>query len=184
MISVDYELEGHIVCVRPSMDKFDGRNSRDIEIANVLDRPLRMYLNRPLIAILETLGVPADEFVRLQRMAIEATRNAAVSISASAELLENHGLGASFRLPGILKYLAKNTESSFDMLGSSLASQSMGFAVVHILRDLMHRARIPVGGSCTLVGIADIHGYLKECEIFGDLFVYSGWRRSLIIYQH
>lgn len=44
--------------------------------------------------------------------------------------------------------------------------KSLEFAVHHVLRELKQRSRIPVPGGCTLVGVADIHGYLKEGEIF------------------
>jgi hypothetical protein len=44
--------------------------------------------------------------------------------------------------------------------------ESLDLAVQHVLRELKHRARIPVPGSWTLVGIADIHDFLKEGEIF------------------
>jgi len=36
----------------------------------------------------------------------------------------------------------------------------------HVLRDLKHHARIPVDEGYTLVGVADIHDYLQEGEVF------------------
>ncbi|RPD63036.1 hypothetical protein L227DRAFT_572890, partial [Lentinus tigrinus ALCF2SS1-6] len=43
----------------------------------------------------------------------------------------------------------------------------MDFATNHVLRELKHRARIPVPGndSWTLVGIPDEYGWLKENEV-------------------
>ena len=37
---------------------------------------------------------------------------------------------------------------------------------VKFLRELKHHARIPVPDGWTLVGAADVHGYLQEGEIF------------------
>ena len=44
----------------------------------------------------------------------------------------------------------------------------MDFAVNHVLRDLKYHARIPVPGpdSWTLVGVADVHKYLREGQVF------------------
>jgi RNA-dependent RNA polymerase len=55
MLSVDYTMSSHdsTICVRPSMIKFDAPNSLDIEIAGTFENPKPMYLNRPLIMILE-----------------------------------------------------------------------------------------------------------------------------------
>ncbi len=38
--------------------------------------------------------------------------------------------------------------------------------IYHVLRDLKHHARIPVDEGYTLVGVADIHDYLQEGEVF------------------
>lgn len=32
--------------------------------------------------------------------------------------------------------------------------------------ELKHRCRIPIEGAWNLVGVADIHGYLNEGEVF------------------
>lgn len=45
MIYVDPRLEGRVLCLRPSMNKFDAPDSLDIEISNV-PRASAMYLNR------------------------------------------------------------------------------------------------------------------------------------------
>ena len=42
----------------------------------------------------------------------------------------------------------------------------MEFAVNHVLRDLKQRARIPIPGAWTLVGVADVHGFLQKDQIF------------------
>lgn len=62
MISVDYKLRGNVICLRPSMIKFDAPASLKIEIARAFDRPGPYYLNRPLIMVLEDLGVPFQVF--------------------------------------------------------------------------------------------------------------------------
>lgn len=38
MLAIDYRLEGSVICVRKSMDKFDSA-SLDVEVARAFDRP-------------------------------------------------------------------------------------------------------------------------------------------------
>ncbi|KAG9048828.1 hypothetical protein FS837_011911 [Tulasnella sp. UAMH 9824] len=45
-------------------------------------------------------------------------------------------------------------------------NRSIRFARNHVLREMKHRARIPVKGSYTLVGVADFTGYLPPNTIF------------------
>ncbi|KDQ20445.1 hypothetical protein BOTBODRAFT_124037 [Botryobasidium botryosum FD-172 SS1] len=170
MLSVDYKMKEPTLCVRPSMDKFDAPNSRDIEIARAFDKPGPMYLNRPLIMILDTLGVPTHVFSRLQKIAVEDTKAAVGQLERAARLLEQHGLGTSFRLPSVMLNLYKEgfgfDENSNFTLADEFLQQSLHFGVNHILRELKHRARIPVKDCWTLVGIADVHDFLEEGEIF------------------
>lgn len=50
------------MCIRPSMMKFTAASSTTIEIAKAFDKPGPYYLNRPLIMLLEGLGVPYEVF--------------------------------------------------------------------------------------------------------------------------
>ena len=164
MLSVDYTLEGRVIGLRPSMTKFDAPNSLSIEIARAFDRPGKYYLNRPLIMLLEGLGVPYDIFESLQDDAVQDAQESTSSLEKSARLLEAYGLGASYRIT--------STMLGLDRLGVGPLTedifwqQMMDFAVNHVLRELKHHARIPVPHGWTLVGVADVHGYLQEGEIF------------------
>ena len=65
MLSVDYRMseDDATICVRPSMIKFDAPHSLDVEIAGTFERPKPMYLNRPLIMILEVSSILIDNNV-------------------------------------------------------------------------------------------------------------------------
>lgn len=172
MLSVDYRLEpeGRVVCLRPSMTKFDSLSTH-IEIAQSFDKPSPMYLNRPLIMLLEGLGVNAGVFLRLQRDAVANTKAAVEEIGSAAGMLEGCGLGSSFRLPSVflsLKKLGCNFKGvdPDNLIADEFTSRLLTFAVNHALRELKHHARIPVPRSWTLVGIADVHSFLKEGQIF------------------
>jgi len=83
MISVDHTLSGSVICLRPSMVKFLTEEAvNDIEIAPAFDKPGPYFLNRPLIMLLEGLGVPYNIFKKYQDEAVQTTRKATSSLVA------------------------------------------------------------------------------------------------------
>ncbi|KAG9002982.1 hypothetical protein FRB90_011273 [Tulasnella sp. 427] len=166
VVSVDYKLKGkRLIRVRPSMDKFDAPHSLGIEISEAFNKPSRMYLNRPLIMLLDTLGVTHAAFIRLQDAALEDAKDALNHPDSSAMLMEQHGLGEAFELPGLLtrfrKYGLQNLHERDPFFRKLLS-----FSLYHAQRELKYHARILVPGSWTVVGVADIHNQLEDGEIY------------------
>ena len=163
MVSVDYRQTGRELVLRPSMIKFQAPKWSEIEIARAFDRPSPFYLNRPLIMVLEGLGVEYATFKMYQDGAVREAQDARQDFERAGRLLESFGLGASFRLPSIMYNLHK--------LGVPMQKEDpfykhlMDFAINHVLRELKHHARIPIPGY-TLVGVADVHGWLQPDEVF------------------
>lgn len=140
--------------------------------------------------------MPADVFLGLQREAIREVEAAIESFSECAEFLDTNGCGSSYRVSSVFLHLAR--------LGLTLGGQgpmavrdgflnrSIRFAKNHVLREIKHKARIPVKGiyvpaltptplslndskgSYTLVGVADFTGYLPPNTIFGNLCAIAG----------
>lgn len=164
MLSVDYNLSGRAICLRPSMIKFEAPNSRNIEIARAFDKPGPFYLNRPLIMILEDLGVQYKTFYDLQVTAVKEAERSRESLGQAARLLERFGLGTSFRLTSVMLSLEKLGVGP--LRDDVFWKQMMDFAINHVLRGLKHHARIPVENAWNVVGVADIHKYLNEGEVF------------------
>jgi RNA-dependent RNA polymerase len=170
MLSVDTRLKGRAVCRRPSMIKFTSESpSSEIEIAGTFTKPRKMFLNRPLIMLLGGLGVETHVFLQLQRNTVEQTISAAKDIGATASLIEALGLGSAFHLPSVLHSL-KNLQLDFAYDANSMLTPFWmrildGF-VHHALRELKSHARIPLPGSWTLIGVADVYEELQEGEIF------------------
>jgi RNA-dependent RNA polymerase len=169
MFSVDYTRTGDQVYIRDSMEKFDAPDSLDIEIAKAFDKPTPGCLNRPLIMLLETLGLEKDIFLELQRAAVKMTEGAIKSLDTASSLLDAHDLGTSFGL----RYVFKNMAG----MGADLGTQDdlwpflehvLKFCANHVLRDLKYRARIPIPESWTLVGVADEYDLLQEGQIYGE----------------
>lgn len=163
MLSVNHRLSGRIICLRPSMIKFEAPQSRAVEIARAFDRPAPYFLNRPLIMLLDGLGIKYESFKEFQDRAVAQAKEAVASLSYATSMLEQHGLGVSFRLPSVLKHLEKLGIANHDGTFYRLALE---YAIHHVLRELKNRARIPVPGGWTLVGVADEHRYLEVDQIY------------------
>lgn len=168
---IDPTLKGKVICLRPSMQKFDAASdSLTLDIAYAFDRPLPAYLNRPLIKILEDLGVPPEGFLALQRRAVATVEASKASLKAAAHLLEQSGLGSASRLPAALHRLVR-------VLGDDVAPASLDpflsscvdIAVTEALRSLKFKARIPLPDSWTLVGVVDEDGVLEEGEVYARI---------------
>ncbi|KAH7868663.1 RNA dependent RNA polymerase-domain-containing protein [Lentinula edodes] len=162
MLSVDYKLTGMTIGLRPSMIKFIGAPSTKLEIAQVFDKPTPFYLNRPLIVLLEGLGVPFETFKYYQDLAVKEAHEAMHSLESASYFFQVQGIGGSFRLPTVMTLLSK---IGYTMLKDDFFERVLDLGVKHVLRDLKYRARIPVPGAYNLVGIADINQELGPNEI-------------------
>ncbi|KAF9650744.1 RdRP-domain-containing protein [Thelephora ganbajun] len=162
MVSVDYRQSGRELVIRPSMIKFQAPEWSEIEIARAFDRPSSFYLNRPLIMVLECLGVKYKVFKEYQDGAVQQAEDSRRDFERAGRLLESFGLGASFRLSSIMYHLHK---LGVPMQKDPFFKHLMDFAINHVLRELKHHARIPIPGY-TLVGVADVHGWLQPDEVF------------------
>ncbi|KAH8117020.1 RNA dependent RNA polymerase-domain-containing protein [Phellopilus nigrolimitatus] len=187
VVCVDDQLEGVAMRLRESMRKFQVNKTAvaDIEIAKAFHSPGTMYLNRPLIMLLEDLGVKKEAFLDLLEKAVADIKMARNSSEKFVSILKKHGLGSDFGLSAtLLKLLSyglglKNQDPS-RMLNSSFLNELVSCALSSVLRDIKHRCRLPVPKSWTLVGVADEgrayiqQGLYKEEEVFtlqeGDIF--------------
>ncbi|KAG6842522.1 hypothetical protein C0991_000048 [Blastosporella zonata] len=163
MLSIDHTLGGRAICLRPSMIKFED-TTLDIDIARAFDKPGPYFLNRPLIMLLENLGVDYGVFKHFQDKAVRETEQATQSLGKAARMLETYGLGSSYRLTSVMLSLAKLDVD--DIPNNPFYHQMLVYATNHVLRLLKNHARIPIPDAWTLVGVADIHKFLQEGEIF------------------
>jgi hypothetical protein len=166
MLSIDPTLPGEIVRLRPSMSKFDA-DSYTLDIASSFRRPLPSFLNRPLIKILEDLKIPSHVFMSAQQKTVRSIERSRESFRQSAKLMEKAGLGFSSSFPKILKRFSSlmRTDNP-DEVRSTFIDDCLDLAVIECLRDLKYRARIPLEGSYTLVGVADEEFCLQEGQIY------------------
>jgi RNA-dependent RNA polymerase len=134
-------------------------------------------LYRPLIAILEHLGVATDWFLRLQTLALSEANDTLLSISEdAAEFLNTRHLGRPYGFPAIIRGLKKYgisrailEDAPHPMLDFFLRSLSV--AIVHVDRELKYRARIRVPWGHSLVGVADVHKELEEWCVYSTFLI-------------
>ena len=177
MLSLDNRLKGDTMYIRPSMKKFDGSPSWDIEMCNANSKPLPMFLNRQYIKILEDLGVSADVFLRLQRQRVKELRMMTTSHVNASKFLEFHHIGIAAHLPYLIKLLG--------YIGVPLQADDFLQGVVEVaalsqLREIKYRGRILLDNGITLFGIMDETGYLKEGEIYCVFERATGGKKVLI----
>lgn len=163
VVALDTRLQGSQLCLRPSMIKFRGSTDRNIEICSTPGW-LPMVLNRPLIKVLEDLQVKKETFMDLQRDAINELRESTRSAHLAANFLKRRGVApASIKLPWMIEALYN---IGLNFREDEFLERALELALLTALRDLKHRARIPVPDGVTLIGIVDETGFLKEGEIY------------------
>ncbi|KAF8542541.1 RNA dependent RNA polymerase-domain-containing protein [Trichophaea hybrida] len=163
MIALDPTLKGDKLCLRKSMIKFEGSEARNIELCTWASR-LPMFLNRPLIKVLEDLGVKDNTFLQLQNDAVERLRDSSKSAALAANFLRRRGVSSScLRLPWLFEGL-KNV--GMDFWDDQFLERALELSLLMDLRDIKYRGRIPVKYGVTLIGVLDETKYLEEGEIY------------------
>lgn len=163
VVSLDTSLRGSKLCLRDSMIKFRGSTDRNIEICSTA-KWLPMVLNRPLIKVLEDLGVADETFISLQQDAVRILRESTQSPLFAASFLKRQRIASGpNRFPWMIEALY-NLELNFR--DDTFLERAFELALLTALRDLKHKARIPVPGGVTLIGIVDETGVLEEGEVY------------------
>ena len=91
---------------------------------------------------METLGVKAPIFLRLQDAAVKTAKEALDTPQGTATLLRTHGLGKSYRLASTFELVEKFGLQDLFLSDRTLA-RSRHYAYYHVLRDMKYKARVP-----------------------------------------
>ncbi|KAI0029220.1 RdRP-domain-containing protein [Vararia minispora EC-137] len=179
VVAIDHRLKGVLMRLRPSQRKFHSHEVGEapLEIARAFDYPNAAYLNKPIVMVLEDRGVDKNAFIELQELAKMQVYTAQDSLPNFRNFLRASNLGLKFHLPFILEqlYLLGLDLTDRDgkrVLGNNLMGRLLRYGINNVLRDIKHRARIPVPKSYQLVGVADEGTtYVKEGHSKnGDIF--------------
>jgi RNA-dependent RNA polymerase len=166
---------GKVICLRPSQEKFEAPDVLTLDIQSTSSRPKAMFLNRPLIVLLEHLGVDPSSIITLQDAAIRNVQSLRTSLSRASELFMQHGLGSSFHLPSLFNNIVKvlgldiDDQSSPGFFRHKLIEDALYCAATHALREIKYRSHILVPDSVTLLGVSDEWDCLEEGEIYATV---------------
>lgn len=129
--------------------------------------------------LLEDVGVRRTEFQKLQDAAVADAKTIDESIMHMRNVLSAHGLGTPYGVKSILDRLrerykldlhATNTKLGID---NPFLRQLRQVAMIDVLRDIKHSARIPIPDSYLLVGVADEGPSYKDEPGYEDVFCLS-----------
>ena len=172
MISLNPRLQGDKFELRPSQVKFPAEMT-GLGICGVAKRPLPFYLNRPMIKVLEDLGVDTASFQTLQDRAIQKLRAITNSPINAAGFLRRSDVGIAAHLTWLFEKL--------NFMGIPVIEDRFLWSIIELtvltnLRDLKHRMRIPVDKGVTLYGVMDESDTLTE----GEIYVSANEREEII----
>ncbi|TAQ89950.1 hypothetical protein B7494_g1737 [Chlorociboria aeruginascens] len=177
MVSEDPRLKGDVICLRPSMIKFEGSNDTDIEICDAAHRPLPMYLNRQLIKILEDLGVNDKFFLDLQAEQVNRLRLITSNPINASNFLRTQSVGDSIQLSWLIKQLSY---LNLDFRADGFLRDALEMVVLMELRQLKHKTRILVENGYHLYGLMDETGILEEGQVFCTFNDDNGSQRIIV----
>ena len=163
MIALDSRLKGMSVFIRPSMTKFRGSTSNDVEICTAAYKAGELRLNQQLIKILEDMGAGHQFFLGLQAKEIERLRSTTSSTENASRFLKSQSIGDRINLP---RFLRKLLPLQLSFQDDNFLTNMVETAVLIQLRTLKYKAQIPVKDGFTLLGIMDETGILEEGQIF------------------
>lgn len=163
MLSLDTELEGSQICIRPSMKKFESPDEANLDICDMASKPIPMMLNRQMIKILEDMDAPPWWFLELQRKEVNHLRAITRTVSSTASFLAMKDIGESIRLPHLLRQTeAMGVDYHQDLFLRSVVEM----ALLKEIKLIKHKARIPVPKGITLFGVMDETGFLQEGQVY------------------
>lgn len=164
VLALDPTLRGKTFCIRKeSMVKFDGTDVMQLGICDTASRPLRLWLNRQMIKILEDMGTSDEWFMGLQNRELKVLRAVTAQAVNTSTFLRCELIGTGMGLPGLIIAMDR---LGLDFRRDVFLKTVVEHVVLRELRLLKHKARIPVDKGVTLFGIMDETGYLKEGEVF------------------
>lgn len=165
VVALDPMLAGRRMCTRPSMEKFES-TARTLEVCS-LATVLPAYLNRQLITLLSTLGVPNCVFHRLQREMIEGIDAMLIDSVAAVAMLTSLGEPRDGAIATALRML----KAGLSVRDEPYLAPLVSAVHAHVLHGLSLKSRIRVPDGALLMGVLDETATLQPGEVFIRLAV-------------
>lgn len=167
MVQVDPAMKQRTIALRPSQVKFQSSRTR-LEIAGTFSAGPG-FLNRPLIKLLEDLGIHPRQFLKLQAQATAKITNSRTALASAIVLLRDWSLAPATHFTRTLDYLARHSVTRGAAFANPFVSRCLDAAVTHALREIKHSGRIPLPGCYNLVGVLDVDECLGPDEIYAKM---------------
>lgn len=167
MVQVDPALKRRAIALRPSQIKFLSSRTR-LEIAGTFSAGPG-FLNRPLIKLLEDLGIHSRHFLKLQAQATAKITYSRTALASAIVLLRDWSLAPATHFTRTLDYLARHSVTRGAAFANPFVSRCLDAAVTHALREIKHSGRIPLPGCYNLVGVLDVDECLGPDEIYAKM---------------
>ena len=148
VLTLDPTLIGRKLCTRPSMEKFES-DARQLEVCNPAVFA-SCYLNRQLITLLSTLGVPDQAFIDLQESMLREADAMLCNKAAARAALHRLGEPRDSAIATALRML--DTGLPLDEVYMRQVLQAVHF---HVLDQLKVKTRIHVPEGALLMGVLD-----------------------------
>ncbi|XP_054164742.1 uncharacterized protein LOC128962395 [Oppia nitens] len=161
MLVVNTKLKGKHIIFRESMKKYESTD-RSLGILK-LSAPRAVYLNRPLISLLEQLSVEPKIFMGMLNENLKSLANSLVCEASAMSLLQNE---SSLCLP-YEKLLSVGTS----FLTEPIFRQILDCLIPHRIKELKSKARIKVSMNRGRIafGVLDETGTLEYGQVFAKL---------------
>ncbi|KAL1482104.1 hypothetical protein MTO96_034027 [Rhipicephalus appendiculatus] len=160
VLCLNPKLHGDQLLLRKSMKKFHCSTSDSLEIVQV-SAPRPVYLNRPLITILEQLGVPGRVFLRLQQNMVLRLCDAFVSDDEALQVLSVHI--RTGHLP-LVKFRRQGLVLTREPFIRSLLLAVYNSMIAN-LKSKSHIA-VPEDSGRNMLGVLDETGTLEYGQVF------------------
>jgi hypothetical protein len=177
VLARDPTLLGEQLYVRPSMDKFNCNEPNHLEICGIADKPLTLYLNRPLIKVLEDLAVPPKNILSLATKTVADLFRHLTSAVNIASFLESESIGDKAGLPRLIQHL---DDIEIPVEDDHFLRAVVELAAIVRLRELKYKGRIPVEKGMKLMGVMDHTGTLRDGEIYCPWLDSDGHRQVYV----
>ena len=149
------------VYFRQSMSKFSTENN-SIDVVRTSQNPTVAFLNRQIILLLSSLGIPDQNFIDLQNHMLEQLSALTEgSFKGARALKELNEFGGNGFHPFLIAYMKK--------LGQF--QDPFVWRLLHVIRaflikELRTKTKIRVQDSWSLLGVTDESGTLKYGQVF------------------
>jgi len=172
MLSLDPTLEGDVICVRPSMEKFAAPQHSAFEVVTWA-RPLKAHLNKQIIQILSALGLPDKNLIDVQTAAFEKIAVSTFPSSFASEEARTKRIdelerawGGSVKKGSLESRAVSMLRSGFELQKEPYLKSILTAIGLRSLQEIHSMARIPITNGRYAIGIMDELGVLEPGQIY------------------